>query len=61
VRSASAPGLLGPVAVACLIAGVGLTTIAEAAWAHDIGVTSLLGFIALAFPAALPPDVHNSG
>ena len=61
VISASAAGLLARLAVACLVAGVGLTTVAEAAWAHAIGVTSLLGFIALAFPAALPPEVLRPG
>ncbi len=42
-------------AVACLIAGVGLTTIANAGWAHAIGITCLLCFIALGARAALTP------
>jgi hypothetical protein len=37
-----------------LIVGFGLTTIASTRWAHAIGVTALLLFVALAFPWALP-------
>jgi cytochrome d ubiquinol oxidase subunit II len=54
---ASRHGLLARAALACLIAGVGLLTVAEAGWAHALGVVSLLGFVALGFPAALPPEV----
>jgi cytochrome d ubiquinol oxidase subunit II len=54
---ASRPGFLPRAALACLIAGIGLLTVAETAWAHAFGVVSLLGFVALGFPAALPPDV----
>jgi cytochrome d ubiquinol oxidase subunit II len=57
VPSASRAGLLARVAAACLIVGVGLTTIANASWAHAIGVTCLLGFVAIGFQAALPPEV----
>ncbi|MFY9579575.1 MAG: cytochrome d ubiquinol oxidase subunit II [Gaiellaceae bacterium] len=53
----SAPRLLTRVAAACLIAGLGFTTVADAAWAHAIGATCLLAFVAFAFPAALPPDI----
>jgi cytochrome d ubiquinol oxidase subunit II len=53
---ASRHGLLARAAVACLLAGVGLLTVAEAPWAHALGVVSLLGFVALGFPAALPPE-----
>jgi cytochrome d ubiquinol oxidase subunit II len=55
----TARGLSARVAVALLIAGFGLTTIAESRWAHAIGVTSLLAFVALAFPSALPPEVTS--
>jgi cytochrome d ubiquinol oxidase subunit II len=58
--AASTPGLLARLAAACLIAGIGLTTIANAGWAHAIGVALLLGFIATAFPAALPPDIFSA-
>jgi cytochrome bd ubiquinol oxidase subunit II len=51
--------LLGPtlgarLAVALLIAGVGLLNLADAAWAHAIGVISLLAFILVAFAALVP-------
>ena len=55
-----APGLLPRLAIACLVAGIGFTTIANAAWAHTIGVFSLFAFIVVAFPAALPPDLLPS-
>jgi len=54
---ASQRGFLARAAIASLIAGIGLLTVAEAAWAHALGVVSLLGFVALGFPAALPPEV----
>jgi len=44
-------------AVSCFIAGIGLLTFAEAAWAHAIGVVCLLGFILAAFLAIAPPAV----
>ena len=40
--------LVARVAVACLIAGFGLLNIANAAWAHAVGVTCLFGFAGLA-------------
>jgi hypothetical protein len=49
--------VLPRLAGACLVAGIGFTTIANAAWAHTIGVFSLFAFIVVAFPAALPPDL----
>jgi cytochrome d ubiquinol oxidase subunit II len=52
-----APGLLTRLAIAFLVAGIGFTTIASAAWAHAIGVFCLFAFIVTAFPAALPPDL----
>jgi cytochrome bd ubiquinol oxidase subunit II len=54
--SASAPGLLARVAGACLVAGFGLLTVAEASWAHALGVAALLGFIATGFLAAEPGE-----
>jgi cytochrome d ubiquinol oxidase subunit II len=56
----TARGLFGRIAIAMLIAGFGLTTIADSAWAHAIGVAALLLFVALAFPWALPPEVTSS-
>jgi cytochrome d ubiquinol oxidase subunit II len=55
--AALAPGFLPRLAIASLVAGVGFLTIADAAWAHTVGVFCLLTFIAVAFPAALPPDL----
>jgi cytochrome bd ubiquinol oxidase subunit II len=42
-------GLLARLAVACLIAGFGLLNVADAEWAHGVGVVCLFGFVALAF------------
>ncbi len=55
--AALAPSLLPRLAIACLVAGIGFITIADAAWAHAVGVLCLLAFIVVAFPAALPPDL----
>ena len=57
--SASTPGLLARIAAACLLAGFGLLSIAEAGWAHAIGVVALFlfigcGFLAVALPAGEP-------
>ncbi|MCW3029405.1 MAG: Cytochrome bd-type quinol oxidase subunit 2-like protein [Solirubrobacterales bacterium] len=54
VLSASIPRLRSRVAVACLIAGVGLLNVAEAGWAHALGVASLFGFIVIGFLALVP-------
>jgi len=51
---AAGPGLLGRVAAACLLAGFGLLTVAEAGWAHAIGVVALFGFIIVGFAGAVP-------
>jgi cytochrome d ubiquinol oxidase subunit II len=55
--SASAPGLLARGAAACLLIGFGLLTIAEAGWAHALGVLALLGFIACGFLADVPAQL----
>jgi hypothetical protein len=39
-----------------LVAGFALTTIADATWAHAIGVACLLASVAVAFPAAVTPS-----
>ena len=54
VAGVSAPGLLGRLAVACLIVGIGLLNVAEAAWAHAGGVVALLAAVVLGFFAAIP-------
>jgi cytochrome d ubiquinol oxidase subunit II len=46
--------LLGRLAVACLIVGLGFLTAAEARWAHIIGVLAIVGFILAAFLALVP-------
>ncbi|HEU5141793.1 MAG TPA: cytochrome d ubiquinol oxidase subunit II [Solirubrobacterales bacterium] len=48
-------------AAALFVAGVGLLTVADAAWAHGLGVTCFLGFIVSGYRAALPEDVINGG
>jgi cytochrome d ubiquinol oxidase subunit II len=53
-RRASNPRLVTRAAGACLIAGIGLLTLADAAWAHAIGVLCLLGFMVAAFLAIVP-------
>ena len=55
--TALAPGLLPRLAIACFVAGIGFLTVADAAWAHALGVFWLFAFIVAAFPAALPPDL----
>jgi cytochrome d ubiquinol oxidase subunit II len=47
----SRAGLIARLASALLAAGFVLTTIADAAWAHGVGVACLLAFVAVAFPA----------
>jgi cytochrome d ubiquinol oxidase subunit II len=59
--AASAPGLLARLAGACLLAGFGLLTIAEAGWAHAVGVVALLAFVALGFLAAAPGRLAELG
>ncbi|HEV2980492.1 MAG TPA: cytochrome d ubiquinol oxidase subunit II [Solirubrobacteraceae bacterium] len=51
--SDSRRGLLVRSAIACLIAGFALLNVAEAGWAHAIGVVCLLCFIAIAFRAII--------
>jgi len=53
--AASAAGLLGRGAVAAMLIAVGFLTVADAPWAHIIGVLSLFAFIMLGFAALAPP------
>jgi cytochrome d ubiquinol oxidase subunit II len=48
------PTLGGRLALALLIVGIGLLNVAEAPWAHALGVASLLAFIIVAFAALVP-------
>jgi cytochrome d ubiquinol oxidase subunit II len=47
------PALLGRLAIACLIVGVGLLNFANAGWAHAVGLVFLLGFTVTAFLAVV--------
>lgn len=53
----SRAGLLARVAGACLLAGLGFLTIAEAGWAHAVGVCALLGFLISGFFAVVPAQL----
>ena len=53
VRRPDSP-LLGRVSVACLIAGAGLLNLADADWAHAVGVACLVGFVVTAFRVIVP-------
>jgi cytochrome d ubiquinol oxidase subunit II len=59
--SASIPKLLSRVALACLIAGFGLLNVAEAGWAHALGVASLFAFIVTAFLSLRPGTLGAEG
>ena len=56
--SASAPGLLARAAAGLAIAGFGLLTVAEAGWAHAVGVCALFGFMLCGFFAAALPTQY---
>jgi cytochrome d ubiquinol oxidase subunit II len=43
-------------ALAALIAGIGFLTVASSGWAHALGVTCLLAFVAVGYRSALPAD-----
>lgn len=61
VVAAVAPGLVARLAGGCLIAGIGLLTIADARWAHAVGVVSLLTFVVLGFAAVGPTELATDG
>ena len=48
------PRLLVRFAIACLIAGIGLLNVADARWAHTVGILCLFAFIVSAFLAIIP-------
>jgi cytochrome bd ubiquinol oxidase subunit II len=54
VVSASSPGIVARAAVGCLIGGFGFLTVADAGWAHAIGVVCLFAFVVLGFVAVGP-------
>ncbi len=57
----ASPGLLARAAIACLIIGFGLLNVANAQWAHAVGVVSLFAFIVTAFLAIVPPALTGDG
>ncbi len=59
VAAALAPGLLARAACASLIAGFGLLTVADAGWAHTIGVFCLIAFVLLGFGAMSPAELAD--
>jgi cytochrome d ubiquinol oxidase subunit II len=61
IVQAAAPGLVARSAGACLVAGTGLLTVADAPWAHAIGVTCLLAFVVLGFGAIRPTEIAAAG
>jgi cytochrome d ubiquinol oxidase subunit II len=54
---ASRRGLLVRSALACFVAGFGFLTVAEAGWAHAIGVAAFAGFVVLGFLALVQRDL----
>jgi cytochrome bd ubiquinol oxidase subunit II len=55
--SPSARGLLSRTAGACAIAGIGFLGVADAGWAHVVGVAALMAFVALGFLAIVLPEL----
>jgi cytochrome d ubiquinol oxidase subunit II len=53
----SARGSRGRLAAGSLVAGFGFLTIAEAGWAHALGVLALLGFLLFGFLALAPSQL----
>jgi cytochrome d ubiquinol oxidase subunit II len=53
-RAGARTALLARTAVASLIVGFGLLTVAHAGWAHAVGVTALFVFLITAFLALVP-------
>jgi cytochrome d ubiquinol oxidase subunit II len=55
-RPSASQALLMRTAVAALIVGFGLLTVADAGWAHAVGVTALFTFIVAGFLALVPVE-----
>jgi cytochrome d ubiquinol oxidase subunit II len=60
VLRVSREGLVIRLAAAFLIAGVGFLNVANAGWAHLIGVLSLTAFLVLGFVAIVPRDLPTA-
>jgi len=54
--AASRAGLLARISIACLLLTVGFLTLADAGWAHAVGVAALAGAVATGFRAAVPVE-----
>lgn len=54
--AASRPGLLARISIACLLLTLGFLTLADAGWAHAVGVLTLFAAVLTGFRAALPLD-----
>lgn len=52
--AASRNGLLARISIACLLGTLGFLTIADAGWAHAIGVVALVACVITGFRAAVP-------
>jgi hypothetical protein len=59
VLAASRAGLLSRAAAACLLAGFGFLTVAEAGWAHAVGIVALLAFLPCGFLAVAPAQLAD--
>jgi cytochrome bd ubiquinol oxidase subunit II len=46
-------------AVACLVVALGFLTVADAAWAHAVGVAALFGFAILGAAALIAPEIKT--
>jgi cytochrome d ubiquinol oxidase subunit II len=54
--AAARTGLLARVSIACLVATLGFLTLADAGWAHAIGVVTLIAAVVTGFRAAVPVE-----
>jgi cytochrome d ubiquinol oxidase subunit II len=58
-QGARASGIGGRLAIALLLVGIGLLTVANAGSLHAIGVLALFGFVIVGFTAALPDRLRE--
>ena len=49
-------GLLARISIACLLLTLGFLTLADAGWAHAVGVATLVGAVVTGFRAAVPVE-----
>lgn len=57
ILSAASPGIYARLAAALLLIGVGMLTVADAGWAHALGILALIAFIVVGFLAATPAQI----